>query len=64
MKWMWEITEANQIYFHEDKEWIELKKKGTEENIWALEGRGDGWNGEDYITRNFKIYNLQQKLFE
>jgi len=43
-------------------DWV--KKKGTEENIWALEGRGDGWNGEDYITRNFKIYNLQQKLFE
>ena len=40
MKWIWEITTAYQIHLHEEINFE--KKKSTEENIWALEGQGDG----------------------
>jgi len=65
MKWILEITEANQIHFHE-----EIKNRLSSKKIeyWGkyLGVRGTSWrgNGEDYITRSFKIiYTPQQIIF-
>jgi hypothetical protein len=63
VKRIWEITIANQIYFHKEiKNRLSSEKKRVLRKIFGPWTRWRG-NEENYITGSFKIYTPQQIIF-